>query len=47
MWSDHPGGVQVLLCDGSVHFAADTISPSVLAPLCTRDGGDSGALVGQ
>jgi prepilin-type N-terminal cleavage/methylation domain-containing protein/prepilin-type processing-associated H-X9-DG protein len=46
MWSDHPGGAQVLLCDGSVHFAADTISTTVLAPLCTRDGGDPAALIG-
>jgi prepilin-type N-terminal cleavage/methylation domain-containing protein/prepilin-type processing-associated H-X9-DG protein len=47
MWSDHPGGAQVVLCDGSVHFAADTISTTVLAPLCTRDGGNTNALVGQ
>jgi prepilin-type processing-associated H-X9-DG protein len=47
MWSDHPGGAQVLMCDGSVHFAADTISTTVLAPLCTREGGDPTALAGQ
>ena len=23
MWSDHPGGVQVVLCDSSVHFLDD------------------------
>lgn len=47
MWSDHPGGAQVVLCDASVHFAADSVSTTVLAPLCTRDGGDPTALVGQ
>jgi prepilin-type N-terminal cleavage/methylation domain-containing protein/prepilin-type processing-associated H-X9-DG protein len=46
MWSDHPGGAQVLLCDGSVHFAVDTISTQLLAPLCTLDGGDPTALSG-
>ncbi len=47
MWSDHPGGAQVLLCDGSVHFAAATMSTSVLAPLCNRSiGGDTTALGG-
>jgi prepilin-type N-terminal cleavage/methylation domain-containing protein/prepilin-type processing-associated H-X9-DG protein len=47
MWSDHPGGAQVLLCDGSVHFAADTISTAILAPLCTKSGGDPTPLAGQ
>ncbi len=44
MWSDHPGGVQVLTCDGSVHFIADSISTTALAPLCMRTGGDPAAL---
>jgi prepilin-type N-terminal cleavage/methylation domain-containing protein len=44
MWSDHPGGVHALTCDGSAHFLADSISASALAPLCTRDGGDPAAL---
>jgi prepilin-type N-terminal cleavage/methylation domain-containing protein len=47
MWSDHPGGAQIVLCDASVHFVADTISTTILAPLCTRDGGNTNALVGQ
>lgn len=47
-WSDHPGGAMVLLCDGSVHFAADTISNTALSALCIRDaGGDVRALGGQ
>ena len=47
IWSDHPGGAQVLLCDGSVHFASATISTDVLAPLCNRTGGDPSALQGN
>ncbi len=44
MWSDHPGGVQLLMCDGSAHFLADSIATTVLAPLCTRNGGNPAAL---
>ena len=47
IWSDHPGGAEVLLCDGSVHFVADRIATTVLAPLCTRDGGDPASLAPQ
>jgi len=47
MWSDHPGGAQVVLCDASVHFAAESISVTALAALCTRAGGDPTAFVGQ
>jgi prepilin-type N-terminal cleavage/methylation domain-containing protein/prepilin-type processing-associated H-X9-DG protein len=45
MWSDHPGGVQILFCDSSVHFVDERVSTTVLAPLCTRAGGDPSALV--
>ncbi|HTM55181.1 MAG TPA: DUF1559 domain-containing protein [Pirellulales bacterium] len=38
IWSDHPGGAQVLLCDASVHFLTDEIDLAVLAALCTRAG---------
>ncbi|HEV2970427.1 MAG TPA: DUF1559 domain-containing protein [Pirellulales bacterium] len=44
MWSDHPGGAQVIFCDGSVHFLSDQVSTAVLAPLCTRAGGDPALL---
>jgi hypothetical protein len=44
MWSDHPRGVQTVFCDSSVHFFDERISTTVLAPLCTRDGGDPAAL---
>ena len=40
IWSDHPGGAQVLFCDGSVHFLTESTDLSVLAALCTRAGGE-------
>jgi prepilin-type processing-associated H-X9-DG protein len=40
IWSDHPDGAQVLLCDGSVQFLSESLDLSVLAALCTRAGGD-------
>jgi prepilin-type N-terminal cleavage/methylation domain-containing protein/prepilin-type processing-associated H-X9-DG protein len=36
----HPGGVNVLLGDGSVHFVKDTISVQIWRPLGTRAGGE-------
>lgn len=36
MWSDHPHGVNVLLCDGSVQFLSEQIDLLTLAALCTR-----------
>ncbi len=39
--SRHPGGVNVLLVDGSGHFAADTIDLAVWQALATRDGGET------
>ncbi len=38
IWSDHPGGAQVLLCDGSVRFLSDATPDATLAALCTRAG---------
>jgi prepilin-type N-terminal cleavage/methylation domain-containing protein/prepilin-type processing-associated H-X9-DG protein len=38
--SRHPGGVNVLFCDGSVHFLRDAMPLKTLAALCTRDGGE-------
>ncbi|EAQ80473.1 DUF1559 family PulG-like putative transporter [Blastopirellula marina] len=37
--SEHPGGVMVLLADGSVQFIADTIQLETLKQLATRDDG--------
>ena len=41
IWSDHAGGAQVLLCDGSAQFIADNVASSVISTLCTRARGDS------
>jgi prepilin-type N-terminal cleavage/methylation domain-containing protein len=38
--SDHPGGVQILLGDGSVRFLKESIELRALAALCTRAGGE-------
>ncbi len=36
--SQHPGGVNALFADGSVHFLKQTMNPLALAGLCTRSG---------
>ncbi len=38
--SMHPGGVNALLCDGSVRFFKNTISVEIWRPLGTRSGGE-------
>lgn len=40
MWSDHAGGANALYCDGSAHFLAESLTPSVLSALCSRAQGD-------
>jgi prepilin-type processing-associated H-X9-DG protein len=35
----HPGGVNVLFCDGSVHFISQSIDPQTLRLLLTRNDG--------
>ena len=40
IWSDHPGGAQALLCDGSVRWLGEEMNLAVLAALCTRAGGE-------
>ena len=37
--SFHPGGINVLLCDGSVRFIADTIAPGTLQIMATINDG--------
>jgi prepilin-type processing-associated H-X9-DG protein len=37
---NHTGGVNVLLCDGSVHFVSDPISQTTWWALGSRNGGD-------
>lgn len=38
--SDHPGGAQVCMADGSVRFLSSAIAPEVLRALATRRGGE-------
>lgn len=38
LFSDHPGGVHVLMCDGSVHFLNDDTEPRVYFSLASRNG---------
>jgi len=38
--SDHPGGVQFVYADGSVHFVPSTTSAAVLDAAATRNGGE-------
>jgi prepilin-type processing-associated H-X9-DG protein len=39
--SYHPGGVNLLRCDGSVRFVANTISLAPWQALATRGGGEA------
>jgi len=39
--SRHPGGANFLLCDGSVHFFAETIDYRLINGLGSRDGGEA------
>jgi prepilin-type processing-associated H-X9-DG protein len=38
--SNHPGGVNVSFCDGSVHFLTSTTSLKILQMMATRAGGE-------
>ncbi|MBX3424546.1 MAG: DUF1559 domain-containing protein [Pirellulales bacterium] len=40
MFSDHPGGVNALMCDGSVHFLSNDTDHYVYYALSSRDGGE-------
>jgi prepilin-type N-terminal cleavage/methylation domain-containing protein/prepilin-type processing-associated H-X9-DG protein len=42
--SNHSGGANFGLCDGSVRFVSETTSTSVLMSLASRDGGESQSL---
>jgi len=41
LYAFHPGGVNILLGDGSVRFLRDSTSPGVLAAMITRNGGEA------
>ena len=36
IFSDHPGGAQVLMCDASVHFLAENTDPNTLFALASK-----------
>lgn len=40
LFSDHPNGAQVAMCDGSVQFIEESVSESVLTSLASRNGGE-------
>lgn len=42
--SFHPGGVQFVLCDGSVHFVSRLIDMNLFTELATIDGGEPASL---
>jgi prepilin-type processing-associated H-X9-DG protein len=42
--SAHPGGVHLLMCDGSVQFVSDAVALDIVARLATRDDGQPTAL---
>jgi prepilin-type N-terminal cleavage/methylation domain-containing protein/prepilin-type processing-associated H-X9-DG protein len=37
LFSDHPGGAHVAMCDGAVRFIAESVATSVLTGLASRD----------
>ncbi len=39
--SDHPGGVNTALCDGSVRFVSETVTWSIYKATHSRDGGEA------
>ncbi|MDR1384481.1 MAG: DUF1559 domain-containing protein [Planctomycetaceae bacterium] len=42
--SEHPGGINVAACDGSVHFILQRINFDVYQAICTRSGNESEAI---
>ncbi|MDD4787102.1 MAG: DUF1559 domain-containing protein, partial [Pirellulales bacterium] len=44
VYSEHPGGVQASLCDGSVRFVGDTINYTTWRATFTRGGKESDQL---
>ena len=42
--SRHPGGVQTVMCDGSVHFVSDSIDLETWRALSSQDGGEVAAV---
>jgi len=42
--SEHPGGINTAMCDGSVHFISQKINFELYQGLCTRSGGETVAI---
>ncbi|MDR1270806.1 MAG: DUF1559 domain-containing protein, partial [Planctomycetaceae bacterium] len=42
--SNHSGGANFALCDGSVRFVSETVSTVILMSIASRDGGESQSL---
>ncbi|MGO8896812.1 MAG: H-X9-DG-CTERM domain-containing protein [Isosphaeraceae bacterium] len=40
LYSFHPGGVNALFTDGSVHFLKESIDPHIVVSLITRAAGE-------
>jgi prepilin-type N-terminal cleavage/methylation domain-containing protein/prepilin-type processing-associated H-X9-DG protein len=38
IYSEHPGGAHIAMCDGSVHFMSDDTGEKLIRSLCSRDG---------
>ncbi|HEV3136728.1 MAG TPA: H-X9-DG-CTERM domain-containing protein, partial [Pirellulales bacterium] len=45
--SQHPGGVNVLLADGSVQFIFDGVDPTVWQAMSTRNGNETNSTIPQ
>lgn len=41
LFSDHPGGAQAAMCDGSVHFISQAVKDAVLLGLASKDHGET------
>jgi prepilin-type processing-associated H-X9-DG protein len=41
LFSDHAGGAQVAMCDGSVHFISQAVKDAVLLGLASKDHGET------
>lgn len=44
MFSDHPGGVSILLCDGATRFLASQTDQAVILAICSRGMGEVAAV---
>ncbi len=41
LYAFHPGGADILLCDGSAHFVSTSLSPEIFAGFVTKAGGEA------